>query len=168
MYRGSGLRRMRIGSDEAEGAKKRERQATTPAKASASTAAVAATVTPASGSRRGAASSPAGAHVSIVTPDGKPLHLPTTPVVSRKLDINSSDMMVISSPSVESPSAESQQQLPHTTQSSSSSSLPTMGALKVNSSEGLVAMQEGDQANALLSRRLDQYQARHHSSSEKR
>jgi len=120
--------------------------------------------------------SPINAHVSIVTPDGKPLHLPATPVVARKLDLKrgAADMlsMIVSPPSVgvvESPAATTamEYQAPlHSTLSSTS--LPKMGALKVNSpppdqqqeQQDNEMVQEGDQANALLLRRLDQYQAR--------
>ncbi|KAL7530452.1 hypothetical protein ACHAXR_003502, partial [Thalassiosira sp. AJA248-18] len=154
-FRGTGLRKMSIGSQEDDvkpAAEAVEVVATvsptsimttpqTKDKHHTSTATAAAATTSASGSP--------GAHVSIVTPDGKPLHLPTTPVVARKLDINMDATMM---------------DLPTTTLSkpSSSSSLPTnMNALEVNNitSTETTMMQEGDQANALLSRRLDQYQA---------
>ena len=119
-----------------------------------------------------AAGSP-GAHVSIVTPDGQPLHIPTTPVNVRKLDIDtpsptagSSNMMDISTSasaaeaaSAVTPGQQQQQQLKTP---SSTSSLPTMDALNVHtSSEALANMKEGDQANALLSRRLDHARQQH-------
>ena len=31
---------------------------------------------------------PSGTHASFVTPDGKPPHIPTTPIVARKLDLS--------------------------------------------------------------------------------
>ena len=34
---------------------------------------------------------PSGAHASIVTPDGKPPHIPVTPIVARKLDLPNCD-----------------------------------------------------------------------------
>ena len=74
------------------------------------------------------------ANVALVTPDGQPIHLPTTPVVARKLDVDTSSAMDISS-------------LPSTTTGH-----------EEEEEEG--TMKEGDQANALLSRR---FQARQHS-----
>lgn len=166
MYRGTGLRKMSIGSQENEEEKEEvvdidvKPAAVVPASPVASIMATpqtkdkrnhAATTSAITTAAPAATTSPGGAHVSIVTPDGKPLHIPTTPVVARRLDLKTDDgdvdMMVAD--------------LPTTT---SSSSLPTtMDALKVDnpSSTGEEAiMKEGDQANALLSRRFDQIQAR--------
>jgi hypothetical protein len=110
-----------------------------------------------------------GAHVSIVTPDGQPLPLPATPIVARRLDLKrgaEDNAEAVDSDMEEA--AGGIEQLRSTP--SSTQSLPTMDELKVNSAAassdaGDMTMKEGDQANALLSRRLDQYQARHRSRS---
>ena len=185
MYRSNvGLRRMIIsGASGGEGGDEKKKAAVNTPTAKTATA----TVSPESimatpqtkdkhHTNSAATRSPINAHVSIVTPDGKPLHLPATPVVARKLDLKrgAADMlsMIVSKPQgvgvVESPAATTamEYQAPlHSTLSSTS--LPKMGALKVNSpppdqqeQQNNEMMQEGDQANALLSRRLDQYQAR--------
>ena len=185
MYRSNvGLRRMIISGAGDDGDEKKKAAVNTPTAKTAT-----ATVSPESimatpqtkdkhhtNTAATSRSFPSIARVSIVTPDGKPLHLPATPVVARKLDLKrgAADMlsMIISKPpgagGVESPSATTamEYQAPlHSTLSSTS--LPKMGALKVNSpppdqqeQQNNEVMQEGDQANALLSRRLDQYQAR--------
>ncbi|KAL9187162.1 hypothetical protein ACHAXT_010882 [Thalassiosira profunda] len=136
VYRGSGLRSMSMGSEEDEAEE---------------------------GGRalEGAQTPPAKGGVSIVTPAGEPLHLPTTPVVSRgpprKLDVG--EAMVISPPpaSPASAAAAGMRSTP-----SSASSLPAMGALNVTPAKTEdVPMKEGDQANALLSRRIEQSRTRH-------
>ena len=163
VYRGTGLRRMSLGSQEnydGEGDEDDIEAATKPAAVSPAsilrTPAAAATAT-----ATATASSP-GAHVSIVTPDGKLLHLPTTPVVARRLEVelksparHDDDMMVVSPPGA----ATEEQTMIHSTPSSTSS-LPTMDALQVNNPD---VMKEGDQANALLSRRLDHARQQQHS-----
>ncbi|KAL7528927.1 hypothetical protein ACHAWF_008116 [Thalassiosira exigua] len=132
----------------------------------------AATVSPSSAtpSARRPAGSPGGGHVSIVTPDGRPLALPTTPVVARRLDLKvdaatlegDDDVAMAALSPAASPESSEGGKLPAP---SSTSSLPTMDALTVDSGAGGAggdaAMREGDQANALLSRRLDQFHARH-------
>eukprot|EP00584_Thalassiosira_punctigera_P007739 CAMPEP_0172530898 /NCGR_PEP_ID=MMETSP1067-20121228/4501_1 /TAXON_ID=265564 ORGANISM="Thalassiosira punctigera, Strain Tpunct2005C2" /NCGR_SAMPLE_ID=MMETSP1067 /ASSEMBLY_ACC=CAM_ASM_000444 /LENGTH=635 /DNA_ID=CAMNT_0013315201 /DNA_START=633 /DNA_END=2540 /DNA_ORIENTATION=- len=108
-----------------------------------------------------------GGRVAIVTPDGKPLRIPATPVAARKLDLkrDANDMMNAPLGSTASaPQAGSGLEFDslHSTPSSTGS-LPTkLDALNVESStyDQQPAVREGDQANALLSRRLDQYQAR--------
>ena len=102
--------------------------------------------------------SPVGVHASIVSPDGQPLDIPTTPV-SRKLDRQMKEEDVIMESSTEP--------LTHIhSTSSSTASLLAMDSLKVNSSETAtnnVTELEGAQANALLSRRIEEYKARHQS-----
>jgi hypothetical protein len=110
-------------------------------------------------------STPPGAHATIVSPDGQPVHIPATPV-SRKLAMDGQmkgdeeeleedeDVVMASS---DAPSSQI-----HST-SSSTTSLPTMAALEVNSQDAPsnVSELEGAQANALLSRRIEEYKARH-------
>ena len=114
-------------------------------------------------------STPPGAHAMIVSPeDGQQVHIPATPV-SRKLAMDGQmkeeeeeDVVMASS---DAPSSQI-----HST-SSSTTSLPTMAALEVNPSPDAsssnvttAAELEGAQANALLSRRIEEYKARHHHS----
>jgi cell division cycle 14 len=95
-------------------------------------------------------------HVTIVTPETGPSSpLPASPA-SKSLNMSPDDSTLADSPS----SAFSQTM--HSTPSSTSS-LPTMDELKVQE-QGCVNVssdiKEGDQANALLSRRLEQNQVR--------
>ena len=102
-------------------------------------------------------STPPGAHATIVSPDGQPVHIPATPV-SRKLamddkqQMKEEDIVMAAAPSSQI----------HST-SSSSTSLPTMDALEVNSPDtsSNATDLEGAQANALLSRRIAEYKDRH-------
>ncbi|KAL3783470.1 hypothetical protein ACHAW5_011117 [Stephanodiscus triporus] len=111
-----------------------------------------------------------GSHIAIVTPDGRPFLLPATPVVARR-------------PRVEETPSPSSFALPSATTSWTSPATEKLSgadrsSIVVGGDEGSAAkagkmttpnddvdededMQEGDQANALLWRRLDQYQARH-------
>lgn len=104
---------------------------------------------------------PTNALATIVSPDGEPLHIPATPV-SRKLamdQMKEEDVMTFDSLTATS------SQL-HSTPSSTTS-LPTMASLEVNSPDNITSTNltelEGAQANALLSRRIDEYKARHQS-----
>jgi len=131
---------------------------------------------------------PSGAHAAIVTPDGKPLRIPPTPVVARKLDLGVKrdaaimmDNMALISPkscvAASSTSDDNGDRVMCSTPSSTGSLPNTLDALKVDSSSSSssssspngpttdgqqqqLLAKEGDQANALLLRRLDQYQAR--------
>ena len=101
----------------------------------------------------------AGVRASIVSTDGQSLDIPTTPV-SRKLDGQMKEEDVI----MES-STEPLTQI-HST-SSSTALLLAMDSLKVNSYENatnnVTELVEGAQANTLLSRRIEEYKARHQS-----
>lgn len=167
-----GLRKMSIdsnngGDEEEEGGGRRMQQqpqaATTPrAKAS-------------SGSAVGGGGS-GGAHVTIVTPDGQPFRLLTTPVNAKKIHIDSSNIDPSSSANnngrkvndylmdTSSPAMLQPRPVPLSTK---------MDASTVNHSNGSSGhqlididfandnMQEGDQANELLSRRMNRHQVRH-------
>ena len=98
------------------------------------------------------ASSPSGSGasptLSIVTPDGRPFRLSTTPVNSaRTLDM---DTTTPSSPTTTTSSSSSSNTISPTSSSKTSMSLNDYDNYHTR----------GDQAETLLSRRLDQYQAR--------
>eukprot|EP00986_Skeletonema_menzelii_P011864 scaffold6237_cov153-Skeletonema_menzelii.AAC.10 len=97
-------------------------------------------------------STPPGAHATIVSPDGQPVDIPTTPL-SRKLDSQMKEEDIV----MESSVAQSSQI--HSA-SSSTTSLLAMDALEVNAPDNGA---EGAQANALLSRRIEEYKTRHQS-----
>jgi protein-tyrosine phosphatase len=148
MFRGVGLKDMVVDStaaddDEESGDEKK--------KAAASSASA-----PLSGGGTGLTimstpqTTPTGAHATLVSPDGEPLHIPTTPV-SRKLAM---DQMKEGGGDVVMSG------VPPPSTSSSTTSLPTMDTLEVNSTTTEL---EGTQANALLSRRIEEYKARHQS-----
>lgn len=102
-------------------------------------------------------STPTGAHATIVSPDGQPVDIPTTPL-SRKLDgqMKEEDVVMESSANAHSSQIHSA--------SSSTTSLLAMDALEVNPPDNNGAELEGAQANALLSRRIEEYKARHNQS----
>jgi len=140
VFRGSGLKNMVVDTTEDEGEKK------TAAAAAAATLSIMSTPQ----------STPSGAHATIVSPDGQPVDIPTTPV-SRKLDGQMKEEDVVMESSNE-PSSQI-----HST-SSSTTSLLAMDALEVNpSNNNDVTELEGAQANALLSRRIEEYKARQQS-----
>jgi hypothetical protein len=129
-----------------------------------------------------------GAHVSIVTPDGQPFRLLTTPVHSRKIQIDSSIIDINSSAFSNSSSAndnndgitdelssvmlQPRRQHQHQYPSEQSMATPILLSTEMEVSNGPhgiependVLTHEGDQANALLSRRLNRYQVQRQSS----
>eukprot|EP00577_Skeletonema_sp_RCC1716_P005916 CAMPEP_0113418648 /NCGR_PEP_ID=MMETSP0013_2-20120614/26327_1 /TAXON_ID=2843 ORGANISM="Skeletonema costatum, Strain 1716" /NCGR_SAMPLE_ID=MMETSP0013_2 /ASSEMBLY_ACC=CAM_ASM_000158 /LENGTH=625 /DNA_ID=CAMNT_0000305915 /DNA_START=239 /DNA_END=2116 /DNA_ORIENTATION=+ /assembly_acc=CAM_ASM_000158 len=137
LFRGAGLKNMIVDTTEEEGEKK--------AAAAATTLSIMSTPQ----------STPPGAHATIVSPDGQPVHIPATPV-SRKLDGQMKEEDVV----MESSSAAPSSQI-HST-SSSTTSLLAMDALEMNPPDNVTEL-EGAQANALLSRRIEEYKARHQS-----
>ena len=106
----------------------------------------------------------------IVSPeDGQQVHIPATPV-SRKLAMDGQMKEEEEEEDVVMASSDAPSSQIHST-SSSTTSLPTMAALEVNPSPDAsssnvttAAELEGAQANALLSRRIEEYKARHHHS----
>lgn len=139
VFRGSGLKNMVVDTAMEDGEKKT-------AASAAATTALSIMSTP--------QSTPSGAHATIVSPDGQPVDIPTTPV-SRKLDglMKEEDVVMESS-------NEPLSQI-HST-SSSTTSLLAMDALEVNAPDNVSEL-EGAQANALLSRRIEEYKARQQS-----
>ena len=131
-----------------------------------------------------------GAQVSIVTPDGQPFRLLTTPVNARKIHIDSSNVDIDSSPLSSTSSANSKsskvkdymmntnsspaiilQPRPNPRISTMTETVPKDETIThTNGSSGHQLdialandsnMQEGDQANELLSRRMNRNQVRH-------
>ncbi|KAL3816244.1 hypothetical protein ACHAXA_002190 [Cyclostephanos tholiformis] len=108
-------------------------------------------------------------NISIVTPDGQPFRLLTTPVMGRKLRIDESHS---SSSSSSTPERMIMSTISKTSQSSlsrdeGSTALAGKIATSNDDNDEVDEMQEVDQAGALLSRRLDQYQARRQQSTQK-
>ncbi|KAL7430048.1 hypothetical protein ACHAXH_001194 [Discostella pseudostelligera] len=163
-----GLRKMSIdsingGDKEGEEGGRRMQQHTTPrAKAS-------------SGSAVGGGVG-GGAHVTIVTPDGQPFRLLTTPVNARKIHIDSSNIDPSSSATnncrkvndylmdSSSPAMLQPRPVPLSTKmeaSTANHSNGSSGHQLIDIDFANDNMQEGDQANELLSRRNNRQQVRH-------
>eukprot|EP00573_Skeletonema_grethae_P001380 CAMPEP_0201691210 /NCGR_PEP_ID=MMETSP0578-20130828/4430_1 /ASSEMBLY_ACC=CAM_ASM_000663 /TAXON_ID=267565 /ORGANISM="Skeletonema grethea, Strain CCMP 1804" /LENGTH=636 /DNA_ID=CAMNT_0048176369 /DNA_START=288 /DNA_END=2198 /DNA_ORIENTATION=+ len=141
VFRGTGLKNMVLDTTMDEGEEK-----TAASTAAAATTNLSIMSTP--------QSTPSGAHATIVSPDGQPVDIPTTPV-SRKLDGQMKEEDVVMESSNEpSPQIHSA--------SSSTTSLLAMDALEVNPPDNVSEL-EGAQANALLSRRIEEYKARQQS-----